>query len=94
MRLEVDAIGLTAIILVSLAYVLFGCVFLFRRKPRQNRSSQARSRSKFRDRAAKRVLRVTVDFTSAAMVAFPSFACRGSGARVCSRYFGLCKLLV
>ena len=35
MRLETNAIGLTAIILVLLAYVLFGCVFLFRRKPRQ-----------------------------------------------------------
>lgn len=33
MRLEIDAIGLTAIILVFLAYVLFGCVFLFRKKP-------------------------------------------------------------
>ena len=35
MRLEVDAIGLTVIILVLLAYVLFGCVFLFRRRPPQ-----------------------------------------------------------
>ena len=33
MRLETDAIGLTAVILVVLAYVLFGCVFLFRRRP-------------------------------------------------------------
>ena len=33
MRLEIDAIGLTAVILVSLAYVLFGCVFLFRKRP-------------------------------------------------------------
>ena len=33
MRLETDAIGLTAVILVLLAYVLFGCVFLFRKKP-------------------------------------------------------------
>lgn len=33
MRFEIDAIGLTAIILVLLAYVLFGCVFLVRKKP-------------------------------------------------------------
>ena len=33
MRLETDAIGLTAVILVVLAYVLFGCVFVFRRRP-------------------------------------------------------------
>ena len=40
MRLEVDAIGLTAIILVSLAYLLFGCVFLFRRKPPQTEEAK------------------------------------------------------
>jgi protein-S-isoprenylcysteine O-methyltransferase Ste14 len=33
MRLEIDAIGLTAVILVTLAYVLFGCVFVFRKRP-------------------------------------------------------------
>lgn len=33
MRLETDAIGLTAVILVVLAHLLFGCVFLFRRRP-------------------------------------------------------------
>ena len=33
MRLETDAIGLAALILVVLAYVLFGGVFLFRRRP-------------------------------------------------------------
>jgi hypothetical protein len=33
MRLETDAIGLTALILVSFAYVLLGGVFLFRRRP-------------------------------------------------------------
>lgn len=33
MRLEIYAISLTAVILVMLAYVLFGCVFLFRKKP-------------------------------------------------------------
>ena len=35
MRFETDTIGLTAIILVLLAYDLFGCVFLFRKKPPQ-----------------------------------------------------------
>jgi protein-S-isoprenylcysteine O-methyltransferase Ste14 len=40
MRLETDAIGLTAVILVSLAYVLFGCVFLFRRRPPQTEEAK------------------------------------------------------
>jgi hypothetical protein len=33
MQLQTDAIGLTAVILVFVAYVLFGCAFLFRKKP-------------------------------------------------------------
>ena len=33
MRLETDAIGLTALTLLLLAYVLFGCAFLFRTRP-------------------------------------------------------------
>jgi protein-S-isoprenylcysteine O-methyltransferase Ste14 len=33
MPLETDPIGLTAIISVLLSYVVFGCVFLFRKKP-------------------------------------------------------------
>ena len=33
MRFEIDAIGLTAVILVFLAYVLFGFVFLYRKRP-------------------------------------------------------------
>lgn len=40
MRLETDAIGLTAIVLVLLAYVLFGCVFLFRKKPPQTEEAK------------------------------------------------------
>jgi protein-S-isoprenylcysteine O-methyltransferase Ste14 len=40
MRLETDAIGLTALILLSLAYVLFGCVFLFRKKPPQTEEAK------------------------------------------------------
>lgn len=40
MQLEIDAIGLTAIILVLLAYVLFGCVFLFRKKPPQTEEAK------------------------------------------------------
>lgn len=40
MRLETDAIGLTALILVLLAYVLFGCVFLFRKKPPQTEEAK------------------------------------------------------
>jgi len=39
MRLETDAIGLTAVILVVLAYVLFGCVFLL--GPREPKKSSA-----------------------------------------------------
>jgi hypothetical protein len=41
MRLETDAIGLTAVILVLSAYVLFGCVFLFRKKPPQGEEPSA-----------------------------------------------------
>jgi hypothetical protein len=40
MRFETDAIGLTAVILVFLAYVLFGCVFLFRKKPPQTEEAK------------------------------------------------------
>lgn len=40
MRFETDAIGLTAIILVLFAYVLFGCVFLFRKKPLQTEEAK------------------------------------------------------
>jgi protein-S-isoprenylcysteine O-methyltransferase Ste14 len=40
MRLETDAIGLTALILVSFAYVLFGGVFLFRRRPPQTEEAK------------------------------------------------------
>ena len=40
MKLETDAIGLTAVILVLLAYVLFGCVFVFRKKPAQTEEAR------------------------------------------------------
>lgn len=40
MRLETDAVGLTTVILVLLAYVLFGCVFLFRKKPPQTEEAK------------------------------------------------------
>jgi hypothetical protein len=68
MRLETDAIGLTALILVVLAYVWFGCVFLFRRRPPANRRSQAPSRGYFRDCAAGRELRASVESTAPAIV--------------------------
>jgi hypothetical protein len=35
MRFQTDPIGLTALILVLLAYVMFGSVFLFRKRPRK-----------------------------------------------------------
>jgi protein-S-isoprenylcysteine O-methyltransferase Ste14 len=35
MRLQTDLLGLVTLILVLLAYVLFGCLFLFRKKPPQ-----------------------------------------------------------
>jgi hypothetical protein len=35
MRFQTDAIGLTALILVLLAYVLFGSVFCFAKGPRK-----------------------------------------------------------
>ena len=40
MRLEIDAIGLTAVILVLFAYMLFGCVFLFRKKPPETQEAK------------------------------------------------------
>lgn len=43
MRPETDAIGLTAVIFVLLAYVLFGCVFLFRKKPPQTEEAKRAS---------------------------------------------------
>jgi protein-S-isoprenylcysteine O-methyltransferase Ste14 len=39
-RLETDAVGLTALIFLMLAYVLFGCVFLFRKKPPQTEEAK------------------------------------------------------
>jgi hypothetical protein len=40
MRFQTDAIGLTALILVLLAYVLFGSVFLFRKRPPQTEENK------------------------------------------------------
>jgi protein-S-isoprenylcysteine O-methyltransferase Ste14 len=40
MRFETDAIGVTAVILILIAYVLFGCVFLFRKKPPQTEETK------------------------------------------------------
>lgn len=40
MRLQTDAIGLTAVILVLLAYVVFGFAFLFRKKPPQTEEAK------------------------------------------------------
>jgi len=40
MRLETDVIGLTVLILLLLAYVLFGCAFLFRKKPPQTEEAR------------------------------------------------------
>ena len=44
MRLQTDGIGVTAVLLVLLAYVLFGCAFLFRKKPPQTEEAK-RARS-------------------------------------------------
>jgi protein-S-isoprenylcysteine O-methyltransferase Ste14 len=38
--MEIDTIGLTAVILVLLAYALFGCVFLFRKKAPQTEEAK------------------------------------------------------
>jgi len=40
MRFQTDAIGLTALILVLLAYVLFGSVFLFRKRNPQTEENK------------------------------------------------------
>lgn len=40
MRLQTDAIGLTALLSVLLAYVAFGCVFVFRKKPPQTEEAK------------------------------------------------------
>jgi protein-S-isoprenylcysteine O-methyltransferase Ste14 len=40
MRLETDAIGLATLILVLLAYLLFGSIFLFRKKPPQTEEAK------------------------------------------------------
>ena len=40
MRLQTDAIGVTALVLVMLAYVAFGCVFVFRKKPLQTEEAK------------------------------------------------------
>jgi protein-S-isoprenylcysteine O-methyltransferase Ste14 len=40
MRFQTDAIGLTALILVLVAYVLFGSVFLFRKRPPQTEDNK------------------------------------------------------
>ncbi|HKE29719.1 MAG TPA: isoprenylcysteine carboxylmethyltransferase family protein [Bryobacteraceae bacterium] len=40
MQFETDGIGVTAAILILLAYVLFGCIFLFRKKPPQTEETK------------------------------------------------------
>jgi protein-S-isoprenylcysteine O-methyltransferase Ste14 len=45
MRLVTDATGLSAVILALLAYVLFGCVFLFRKKPPRSEEAKRASAS-------------------------------------------------
>jgi hypothetical protein len=93
MQLEIDAIGLTAIILVLLTYVLFCCVFLFRKKPPQTEEAKRAPAATFG------IVLQSASFVLAwnpprlRLVALPSLACGGIGARGGSDSLGLCKLL-